>query len=297
MMSKSDMKELLGERAAMVEDFLRSCLNDIAAPPRLKEAMLYSLLAGGKRLRPVLCLTCASMCGGAVEIVLPFACAIEMIHTYSLIHDDLPAMDNDDLRRGKPSNHKAFDEATAILAGDALLTDSFAVMCRTRVSADRLVRAMATIASAAGAAGMAGGQQMDMEHTGGPPITFESLQRMHAMKTGALIRASCVCGAVLAGGDEIVLKAVDDFAAAFGMAFQITDDILDITSDTTTLGKPVRSDVDKGKNTYPFLLGLERSREFAHEQVAASKAALSDFSGKDAEFLSALAAHIIHRTF
>ncbi|MDR1660801.1 MAG: polyprenyl synthetase family protein [Desulfovibrio sp.] len=295
-MSETAVKARLMERAAMVERFLATCLDGFSAPPRLKQAMLYSLLAGGKRLRPVLCLSCASLCGGAVETALPFACAIEMIHTYSLVHDDLPAMDNDDLRRGKPSNHKAFDEATAILAGDALLTDAFAVMCRTDVQADRLVRAAAAIALAAGSSGMAGGQQWDMLYTGGPAVAPGDLRRMHAMKTGALIRASCVCGAVLAGADEEDVKAMGVFGAALGMAFQITDDILDLTADTASLGKPAGSDANKGKNTYPSLLGMEKSRELAREQIAAAQAALRGFSGREAEFLSGLASHIVHRT-
>lgn len=296
MMSETAMKELLRERAAMVELFLASCLDGFSVPPRLKQAMLYSLQAGGKRLRPVLCLTCASLCGERVETALPFACAIEMIHTYSLVHDDLPAMDNDDLRRGKPSNHRVFGEATAILAGDALLTDAFAVMCRTDVQADRLVKAASAVALAAGSSGMAGGQQWDMLYTGGPAVALEDLRRMHAMKTGALIRASCDCGALLAGADEAKMEAVGVFGAALGMAFQITDDILDLTADTASLGKPAGSDADKGKNTYPSLLGMEKSRELACEQIDVAQAALRGFSGRDAEFLSALASYIIHRT-
>ncbi|MDR2745663.1 MAG: polyprenyl synthetase family protein [Desulfovibrio sp.] len=296
MMSETAMKNLLGERAATVERFLASCLDDLSAPPRLRQAMLYSLLAGGKRLRPVLCLTCASLCGGTAEMALPFAGAIEMIHTYSLVHDDLPAMDNDDLRRGRPSNHKVFGEAAAILAGDALLTDAFALMCRTGVQADRLIRAVSTVALAAGSSGMAGGQQWDMLYTGGPAVALEELQRMHAMKTGALIRASCVCGALLAGAGGADVQAAGVFGAALGMAFQITDDILDLTADTASLGKPAGSDAERGKNTYPSLLGVEKSRELARERIDAAQAALRGFSGRDAEFLSALASHIIHRT-
>ncbi|MDR3357893.1 MAG: polyprenyl synthetase family protein [Desulfovibrio sp.] len=295
MMPENAMKDLLGERAAMVEQTLASCLDGLSVPPRLGQAMLYSLLAGGKRLRPVLCLTCASLCGETLETALPFACAIEMIHTYSLVHDDLPAMDNDDLRRGRPSNHKIFGEATAILAGDALLTDAFALACRADVRADRLIRAVSTLALAAGSSGMAGGQQWDMLYTGGPAVALEELRRMHAMKTGALIRASCVCGAILAGADEADVKAAGVFGAALGMAFQITDDILDLSADTASLGKPAGSDADRGKNTYPSLLGMERSRELACEQIVAARAALRDFSGREAEFLSALASYVIHR--
>jgi geranylgeranyl diphosphate synthase type II len=296
MMPEADMKYLLGVRSAAVDKFLASCLDVFSAPDVLKRSMLYSLQAGGKRLRPVLCLTCASLCGCEESAVLPFACGIEMIHTYSLIHDDLPAMDNDDLRRGKPSNHKAFNEATAILAGDALLTDAFAVMCRAGVPADRLVRAIAVIALAAGSSGMAGGQQLDMLHTGNSPISLEELQQMHTMKTGALIHASCVCGATLAGADEATLKSIGNFAFALGVAFQITDDILNVTSTTASLGKPVGSDAEKGKCTYPSLLGLEKSRELAMAQITTAKTAMEGFSGRDAEFLLALTSCILCRT-
>ncbi|MDR1777772.1 MAG: polyprenyl synthetase family protein [Desulfovibrio sp.] len=296
MMPEHAMKAALRERAAAVEAFLARCLDDFRAPQRLKDAMLYSLCAGGKRLRPVLCMSCACLCGGTERAVLPFACAIEMVHTYSLIHDDLPAMDNDDLRRGKPSNHKAFDEATAILAGDALLTDAFVVMCGAKAPPDRLVQAVATLAAAAGSAGMAGGQELDMLYTGKPAVSLEQLRQMHSMKTGALMQASCVCGAILAGADFAATEAVRLFAAALGMAFQISDDILDITSDTATLGKPVGSDVARGKNTYPALLGLAESRRLAEEQSAAACEALRPFSGNEADFLKSLAVYTSRRT-
>lgn len=294
-MSEESMKQLLRERGNAVELWLAGCLDGRDMPPRLREAMLYSLQAGGKRMRPVLCLSCAVLCGLEEVRALPFAGAIEMIHTYSLIHDDLPAMDNDDLRRGKPSSHVAFDEATAILAGDALLTDAFGCMCRTRVPAKPLLAAIAELAVAAGSSGMVGGQEWDMIHTGRPSISLEELQAMHAMKTGALLRASCVCGALLAEADSAVVNAIGEYGSALGMAFQIADDILDVTAETAVLGKPAGSDAAQGKNTYPSLAGLEESRQLAQAQCARAQSALAPFTGREAEFLRALADYTVSR--
>lgn len=294
-MEPAAMKELLKRRAAAVERWLATCLDGREMPPRLRESMLYSLQAGGKRLRPVLCLTCAALCGLEEERVMPFAGAIEMIHTYSLIHDDLPAMDDDDLRRGKPSNHKAFDEATAILAGDGLLTDAFACMCRARIPAGPLLAAIAELAGAAGSSGMVGGQEWDMIHTGRPSVSLEELQTMHAMKTGALLRASCVCGALLAGADSAVVDTIGEYGSALGMAFQIADDILDVTADTAVLGKPAGSDAAQGKNTYPSMVGLATSRELAQAQAARARAALAALVGPEAAFLRALADYTVSR--
>ena len=290
MMSTEAMKALLKERGKLVESYLATCLDGQEMPPRLRESMLYSLQAGGKRLRPVLCLSCAALCGLQPAAVLPFASAIEMVHTYSLIHDDLPAMDDDDLRRGKPSNHKAFDEATAILAGDALLTDAFAHMCRVELPAGQVLRAVAEFARAAGSSGMVGGQEWDMLYTGLPPVGMAELRRMHAMKTGALLRASCVCGALLAGAADDVCERIGRYGAALGVAFQIADDVLDVVSDTAT-----GSDAAQGKNTYPALVGLDESRRLAREQADAACAALTGFSGPEAEFLRALAGYTITR--
>ena len=257
MMSTEAMKALLKERGKLVESYLATCLDGQEMPPRLRESMLYSLQAGGKRLRPVLCLSCAALCGLQPAAVLPFASAIEMVHTYSLIHDDLPAMDDDDLRRGKPSNHKAFDEATAILAGDALLTDAFAHMCRVELPAGQVLRAVAEFARAAGSSGMVGGQEWDMLYTGLPPVGMAELRRMHAMKTGALLRASCVCGALLAGAADDVCERIGRYGAALGVAFQIADDILDEIGDPKELGKSIGSDKKQHKNTYTSLNGLD----------------------------------------
>ena len=287
----------MAEYKSAVDKYLDACLEETqcASYHKLTDSMHYSLTAGGKRLRPVLCLSCAALCGLKPEDVLPFASAIEMVHTYSLIHDDLPAMDDDDLRRGKPSNHKAFDEATAILAGDALLTDAFAHMCRVELPAGQVLRAVAEFARAAGSSGMVGGQEWDMLYTGLPPVSMAELRRMHAMKTGALLRASCVCGALLAGAADDVCERIGRYGAALGVAFQIADDILDVVSDTATLGKPAGSDAEQGKNTYPALVGLDESRRLAREQADAACAALAGFSGPEAEFLRALAEYTITR--
>lgn len=295
-MTPQEMKQLLKERGAQVEAWLAGCLDGRDLPPRLRDSMLYSLQAGGKRLRPVLCMSTAAMCGLEPERVLPFAGAIEMVHTYSLIHDDLPAMDDDDLRRGKPSNHKAFDEATAILAGDGLLTDAFFVMSGLDLPAPCVLAALREFALAAGSSGMVGGQEWDMIFTGMESISLDQLRLMHAMKTGAILRASCVCGAMLAGADAAALKAIGDFGAALGVAFQIADDILDVVSDTETLGKPAGSDEEQGKNTYPKLVGLDKSRELARGYADSAQAALARFDGREAAFLAALADYTVNRT-
>lgn len=295
-MTADAVKARLDARGGEVEAFLGQCFLQEDIPSRLRRAMRYSLLAGGKRLRPVLCLTCAALCGGQEAPVMPFAAALEMIHTYSLIHDDLPAMDNDDLRRGKPSSHKAFDEATAILAGDALLTDAFWFMGSTQLPAVQVLRAVMELAKAAGSRGMAGGQVLDMLYTGAGHIERDELAQMHAMKTGALLRAACVCGALLSGAGRDQLEAVASYGAALGAAFQIADDILDIVSDTATLGKPAGSDVAQGKMTWPALVGLEESRRVAREHVAGAVDALHDFSGENAAFLRGLARYVVDRS-
>ena len=289
-------EELLGY-AAEVEAFLGACLKHKGIPDTLTAAMEYSLLAGGKRLRPVLCLMWAEVCGLERAKAMPFAAALECIHTYSLIHDDLPALDNDDLRRGKPSNHKQFDEATAILAGDGLLTESFGFMAdaASRIPADRVLCAISAAAKAAGAAGMVGGQLLDMEYTGREDVGIDELRRMHAMKTGALIRVSCASGALLAGADADLLDRASIYGGAVGTAFQIVDDILDVVGDTATLGKPAGSDQEAGKNTYPSLLGLDESRRLAEEYVAAATGVLDGFDSPEADFLRRLARYIVDR--
>lgn len=293
------IKEKLAARAVNVEDFLKDCLRGRNVPARLLESMEYSLLAGGKRLRPVLALSWCSLLGGDADRAMPFAASLECIHTYSLIHDDLPAMDDDDLRRGRPSNHKQFDEATAILAGDGLLTEAFTLMCESGLKqgldAERVLRAIGVLAVAAGAGGMVGGQTVDMEFTGRTDVPLDDLRAMHAMKTGALITAACECGAILSGAGEDDVTNAREFGRAIGVAFQIVDDVLDIVGDEATLGKPVGSDVEQGKTTYPSLLGLERSRELAAEHVNDAVARLHGYEGEECVFLEALARYIVDR--
>ena len=297
MMSVQEFKSVLGAEAANVEKYLASCLHERNIPERLLSSMEYSLLAGGKRLRPVLCLTVAAMCGAPKEHVMPFAAAIECIHSYSLVHDDLPAMDDDDLRRGKPSNHKAFDEATAILAGDGLLTEAFVLMAETakNIPAQNVLTALNTVGVAAGSGGMVGGQQLDMDFTGRDDVALAELQNMHAMKTGALIRCSCESGAILGGASTEQQGKIRTYGAAIGAAFQIVDDILDETGTEEELGKPVGSDIEQGKNTYPSMLGIEKSRELAQAKVDEAISQLADFEGVEAEFLRKLAQYIVDR--
>lgn len=300
-MTKPTIKEKLAHRAAGVEDYLSRCMQDRGVPATLLASMEYSLLAGGKRLRPVLTLAWAKMLGGKVDAVMPFAASLECIHTYSLVHDDLPAMDDDDLRRGKPSNHKQFDEATAILAGDGLLTEAFGLMSAASIvnglPADKVLRAIYVLATAAGAGGMVGGQAVDMAFTGRDGVPLEELREMHAMKTGALITAACECGAILSGAGDEDIENAREFGKAIGVAFQIVDDVLDVISDTETLGKPAGSDEEMGKSTYPSLIGLEKSKELAGEYIDTALQRLSGYSGEEQEFLSELARYIVDRVY
>ncbi|MUM78673.1 polyprenyl synthetase family protein [Pseudodesulfovibrio sp. F-1] len=293
------IKARLAGRAREVEAFLATCLRGRGIPDRLLASMEYSLLAGGKRLRPVLTLAWASMLGSDPARVMPFAASLECIHTYSLIHDDLPAMDDDDLRRGKPSNHKQFDEATAILAGDGLLTEAFSLMSEAALvhglPPERVLRAVSLLASAAGGGGMVGGQAVDMAFTGRTEVALEELRQMHAMKTGALITAACECGAVLAGASNRDVENAREYGRAIGVAFQIVDDVLDVEGDTNTLGKPAGSDAAMGKSTYPALIGLGRSRELASEYTAQAVERLADYDGEEKSLLADLARYIVDR--
>jgi len=297
------IKEELARRAAEVEAYLADCLRGRDIPDRLLASMEYSLHAGGKRLRPALVLSFvrlhAGQGSGLGKKTLPFAAALECIHTYSLIHDDLPAMDDDDLRRGKPSNHKQFDEATAILAGDGLLTEAFTLMfsCMDEggLTAERVLRAAQAVSVAAGSGGMVGGQALDMEYTGRAGVSFEELRGMHAMKTGALITASCVAGAILSGAAIPEVRRAREYGRAVGQAFQIADDILDVVSDTATLGKPAGSDERQGKTTYPALLGLDESRRLAQDRADDAVRHLQPYTGAEADFLRELARYIVER--
>jgi geranylgeranyl diphosphate synthase type II len=229
------------------------------------------------------------------EKAMPFAASLELIHTYSLIHDDLPAMDNDDLRRGKPTNHKQFDEATAILAGDGLLTEAFALMLSAELEPARVASAARAVAEAAGARGMVGGQVLDMQYTGKGGVSLEELRAMHAMKTGALITVSCLAGAILAGASAEDLARADRYGKAIGVSFQIVDDILDVIGDEKTLGKPVGSDEGNDKTTYPKLLGLDESKRQAEKYRDKALDCLAPYQGREAEFLRALARYIVDR--
>jgi geranylgeranyl diphosphate synthase, type II len=270
-------------------------------PPRIHEAMRYSVFAGGKRLRPILCLAGAELCGGSWRRVLPTACALEMIHTYSLIHDDLPAMDDDDFRRGRPTCHKKFGEGVAILAGDALLTQGFQVMAQNArmpgVKPGAVVRAMTIVADAAGSTGMIGGQTVDLEMAGkngrSAGSRRETLDYIHSRKTGALIRASLRAGGVLAGGSPPQLSALDRYGESIGLAFQIADDILDIVGDKKLLGKR-GSDRDNDKLTFPAVYGMDKSRSLAEEQIRRAKTAAAVF-GPRGSVLCDLADYIINR--
>lgn len=266
--------------------------------PAVRDAMRYSLAGGGKRIRPVLLLESCRLCGGDMDDALDFACALEMIHTYSLIHDDLPCMDDDDMRRGKPACHIAFGEATAVLAGDALLTQAFFAAAESKAAKaypTRAMEAIALLAKLAGVTGMIGGQAVDLQSEG-RSIPLSRLQTMDRLKTGALMRAACEIGAVLAGADETKRASLVRYADAVGQAFQIVDDILDVTSDAATLGKPVGSDEAQNKSTYVALLGLDGARAAAKQYTDEAVAALSVF-GDDAAALRRLAEDLMKRTF
>ncbi|MDO4744526.1 MAG: polyprenyl synthetase family protein [Clostridia bacterium] len=262
------------------------------------DAMRYSILAGGKRIRPVLALAVCDMLGGNLDDALRFAVSIECIHTYSLIHDDLPCMDNDDLRRGMPTCHKKFGEANALLAGDGLLTFAFDYMADfaqyKTLSAETVLKAMLQIAKSAGCDGMIGGQVVDLENEGKPDVTEETLTYMHNRKTGALIRVSVLAGAIVAGANDKQIEALIQFADGIGLAFQIQDDILDFVGDIESLGKPVGSDMENEKTTYVTLLGIDKATEKAQRLTVDAISALEIFGDK-AEFLKNLAMWLMGR--
>ena len=291
----AEMKEYWQSRRTLVERALQDELDrtDIL-DDRLRASMAYSLMAGGKRLRPILLMAAADAIGADGTKFITAACALEMIHTYSLIHDDLPAMDNDDYRRGKLTNHKAYDEGTAILAGDALLTLAFTVILRRQnVPADRLLRVVDEISRAAGAEGMVGGQMLDLAAED-RHISLEELRRIHMGKTGALFRAALRSGAILAGATEQELAALTAYADHFGLAFQITDDILDVIGTAEDIGKPVGSDEKNHKSTYVTLTSLSEAQELARRSVDEAVAALNIF-GDEAAFLRELALYLVRR--
>ena len=289
------MKDLWKRRQLLIEEQLLLEINNTdILDNTLKEAMMYSLLAGGKRLRPVMVMAAAEAVGGEGERFLSVACALEMIHTYSLIHDDLPAMDNDDYRRGKLTNHKIYGDGMAILAGDALLTLAFSVIARQNdIPAERLVMVVREIASAAGAGGMVGGQALDLESEN-KNIDITILEKIHNGKTGALFKAAIRSGAILAEATEQERAALDLYADKFGLAFQITDDILDVIGDSDIIGKPVGSDEKNHKSTYVSTTSLEEAQILAHKVVDEAVEALSIFDDK-ADFLRDLVKSLIAR--
>jgi geranylgeranyl diphosphate synthase type II len=291
-----DLKTYLQSKQEQVNDELVRSLPP-AASSRIGDAMRYSVMAGGKRLRPVLCLAAAEAVGGCSEVALIAAVALELIHTYSLIHDDLPAMDDDVLRRGKPTCHVAFDEATAILTGDALLTLAFQLLTSPEgtagVPADRRLQVIHAVAAAAGNDGMIGGQMADIAAEGSR-IALSRLEQLHLMKTGALIDAAISTGAILGGGTSEQIRHLHKYAQNIGLAFQIIDDILNVEGDPALLGKAVGTDKEKKKSTYPALLGLEESRKRAAERVKEALQALEYFD-KNADPLRAVAQYVINR--
>jgi geranylgeranyl diphosphate synthase type II len=290
-----DLKQYLERRRIIVEAALENVLPESEGPEaRVVEAMRYSLFAGGKRFRPILCLAAAEAVGEEIEAAMPAACALEMIHTYSLIHDDLPAMDDDELRRGKPTSHVVFGEAIAILAGDGLLTEAFVLLSDYHTLLPEMaLKLIGVIARAASYRGMVGGQVVDMLSQN-KPANLETVQQMHSRKTAALISAAAESGALAGRGSDDQVEALARYGSAIGLAFQIADDILDIEGDTAVLGKTAGSDVARGKLTYPAVAGLEGSRQTARELVKDALVALESFDQK-ADPLRSLAEYIIIR--
>jgi len=295
----SASKYLLEGKKLIDERMLNFLPQGKAYPVSIHEAMRYSLLAGGKRLRPVLVMAAAEAVGGNRHSILPFAIAAELIHTYTLIHDDLPALDNDDLRRGKPTNHKVFGEAVAILAGDALLTQAFVIMTRAAgmetVPPELILRATHEMAGALGSTGMIGGQVVDLESEG-KKINPETLEYIHIYKTGFLIRACIRCGGILGQATEEQVSSLSRFGSHIGLAFQIIDDILDVIGDQEKLGKDIGSDLNKDKATYPALYGLEESRSKAEDLIKESLDCLKKFDNR-ADPLREIARFFVQRTF
>lgn len=291
-----DLSAYLQQRQAQVETALDRTI-PVTYPEKIYEAMRYSLLAGGKRLRPILCLATCELAGGTTDMATPTACAVEMIHTMSLIHDDLPAMDNDDYRRGMLTNHKVYGEDIAILAGDGLLAYAFEYVAAAteNVPAQRVLQVVSRLGRAVGAAGLVGGQVVDLESEGKADVSIDTLNFIHNHKTAALLEACVVCGAILAGAPEADLQRLTRYAQNIGLAFQIVDDILDITATQEELGKTAGKDLQAQKATYPSLWGLEESQRQAYQLIQAAIAELDSF-GEKALPLKAIAEFITSRT-
>jgi geranylgeranyl diphosphate synthase type II len=296
-----DMESFLKDIKSKKE-YVDKCIKQLltaedAYPPVIHQAMHYAVFNGGKRLRPIMVFESAQIAGGTPESVMPTACAMELIHSYSLVHDDLPAMDNDDYRRGKLTCHKVFGEANGILTGDALLTAGFELMAKNSevdgVEPANIIKVIKEVAYAVGSQGMIGGQVLDLESEG-QFIDYDILKTLHSLKTGQMFRAALTAGAILNNMNNEGLEALTQYAHHFGLAFQITDDILDIQGDEVLLGKPIGSDEKNHKTTYPSLFGLERSQELARQSAEACINSLSGF-GPEADFLRNLARFVLCR--
>ena len=290
----SEFSAELENRRKCVENYLEKQFADDVPQSILYEAMRYSLLAGGKRIRPVLVLSFCEACGGEMKFALPAAGAVEMLHTYSLIHDDLPCMDNDDYRRGRLTCHKVYGEDVATLAGDALLTAAFRSLTKMDVPPERALRCVAILAAAAGEEGMVAGQILDLE---GEKRTLSEveLRNVHRHKTGDLILAACQMGAVLGGGSETQIQSAGEFALHLGLAFQIRDDILDCVGDKEELGKPIGSDVQNGKSTFVTLFGLDQCQSLVEQETCAALHALESGQFNRSDFIIQLANSMISR--
>ncbi|MBE6409161.1 MAG: polyprenyl synthetase family protein [Akkermansia sp.] len=293
-----DIKTLIKESAAKVEARLNELLpGEDVAPVTLHKAMRYSIFAGGKRIRPLLCLEAAKACGGSEEAALNAACALEALHTYTLIHDDLPCMDDDDLRRGRPTNHKVFGEGVAVLAGDALLTEAFAMLARVPANDRYDAKDYITeFAFRTGSLNLVGGQVLDLEGEG-RQLTVDELRAIHHGKTSALIIASLRLGGMSAGCTAEQLEALTAYGRDLGLAFQIIDDILDVTSSPEVLGKSIGKDAREQKATYPALVGMENARAEARALTAAARADLDVFSARRAENLLAISDYLLKRDY
>lgn len=292
-MTQLEFENILNNDISIIENRLVQLLPRCAnGQDEVVEAMRYSISNGGKRLRPVLCLEFAKACGADRYDALDFACAVEFVHTYSLIHDDLPCMDNDDMRRGKPSCHKQFGEAVALLAGDALLTQAFQILSGSSLDDSKIASACALLAQNSGVSGMVGGQVIDLKYESQTP-DMKQILAVHRLKTGALIAAACLLGCIAAGADEKKIAAASAYAYNLGVAFQIKDDILDVTASTDELGKPAGSDAQNNKTTYVTLRGVENAQNDVEKLTESAVARLDEF--ENTEFLKTLSYYLVNR--
>ena len=292
-----DFKQYMADRATMIDAALDASI-PMQYPEIIHESMRYSLLAGGKRVRPALCLASCELVGGSIEQAMPTACSLEMIHTMSLIHDDLPSMDNDDFRRGKPTNHKVYGEEIAILAGDALLSLAFEYIAREtkNVSPERVLQVVVEVGKSVGSEGLVAGQVVDIKSEGDDvEVGLDTLKYIHEHKTAALLESAVVSGAILGGASEEDIVRLRKYSRDIGLAFQVVDDILDITATTEELGKTAGKDLASAKTTYPSLVGLEKSREIANQLIEDAKSQLTSYDINKAAPLYALAEYIKNR--